>query len=77
MSSWLQDCDSDHRQHGSSLSSATELPTRLFEILNSTYPPELHLSELEKGERGRYIALSHRWGERDDRFLATRGSIAN
>lgn len=77
MSSWLQDCDSKHRQHGSSLSSAAELPTRCFEILDSTYPPELHLSELEKGERGRYIALSHRWGERDDRFLAKRGSIAN
>jgi hypothetical protein len=61
---WLQDCDKCHNDH--KFGSEKELPTRVLDVKTQQGPDILRLRETER-ERGRYIALSHRWGEDESR----------
>ncbi|EXF84156.1 TOL [Colletotrichum fioriniae PJ7] len=55
---WLQSCDQDSR-HGNCLQAGeVNLPTRLLDISGS----QIRLWET-KGARGKYLALSHPWGD--------------
>ena len=56
---WLADCDLNHRNHANLSLADPELPTRVLDVRDRTM---LHL-RCTKGERGKYIALSHCWGK--------------
>ncbi|KAL7790949.1 heterokaryon incompatibility protein domain-containing protein [Trichoderma ceciliae] len=53
---WVKDCDEHHSDHANLFLKDPELPTRILDVRSGC------LRHSEKGECGRYIALSHRWG---------------
>src|SRR5690348_7855294 len=55
---WLHRCNSSHPQCGL-IDQEVELPTRLIDVESG-----LRLIEAA-GRRGRYVCLSHCWGEQD------------
>lgn len=69
---WLEDC-SKHHDHANLFLEDPELPTRLLDVRDRT---KLRLHCAEKGERGKYIALSHCWGKAKT-FQTTRGNISD
>lgn len=56
---WLRDCEQNHAD--CNVSKSPPLPTRVIDVGSCTgsQEPYLHAS---KGQYGRYIALSHKWG---------------
>ena len=58
---WLHICNESHDDHASAKEEQV-LPTRVLDVGNAENPNRLRLYE-PKREQGRYIALSHRWGE--------------
>ena len=62
---WLQDCSKHHTDHKFA-SDEKELPIRVLDVQSSEVPNSLRLYE-SNGEHGKYIALSHRWGEDEHR----------
>ena len=59
---WLKDCDECHTNHKFA-SDEKELPTRVLDVKG----PGLRLYRSKVGEHGKYMALSHRWGEDEHR----------
>ncbi|KAF4622802.1 hypothetical protein G7Y89_g14223 [Cudoniella acicularis] len=57
---WLRVCDKYHKCH---CGSDNPLPTRVLDVGDHENPDSLRLYCTTKGERGRYIALSHCWGK--------------
>lgn len=57
--SWLMDCD---KEHNCRPKDPVELPTRLIDV-GTMEDPTIHLHEKAPGETGRYLALSHPWGD--------------
>ncbi|KIW78369.1 hypothetical protein Z517_08204 [Fonsecaea pedrosoi CBS 271.37] len=58
---WLRVCD-DPKLHSCHPTLEGQLPTRVLEVLSHDSPGvRLHISK--SGEKGRYFALSHRWGD--------------
>lgn len=58
---WLRVCD-DPKLHSCHPTLEGQLPTRVLEVLSPGSPGvRLHISK--PGEKGRYFALSHRWGD--------------
>ncbi|KAH8647025.1 heterokaryon incompatibility protein-domain-containing protein [Tricladium varicosporioides] len=72
---WLRVCDKDHRCYPRSDS---PLPTRVLDVGDHENPDSLRLYCTTKDERGRYIALSHCWGQlkEDEKFCTYRRNIA-
>jgi hypothetical protein len=64
---WLRWCDESHKCNKQHIESNTELPTRLLyvgDIDNLDYDPDvLRLDYTTQIDGGKYIALSHCWGE--------------
>ncbi|KAK2757251.1 hypothetical protein FQN54_004765 [Arachnomyces sp. PD_36] len=61
---WLQDCDKNHSlQPFSCAASDGLLPTRLLDVGEVWNPGSIHLRCTSQGEVGKFIALSHRWGD--------------
>ncbi|KAM6535990.1 hypothetical protein FALCPG4_005513 [Fusarium falciforme] len=62
---WIRDCDGNHghcdEDQRSLFHDDVRLPKRLIRISGSMGKPKLQLYETGKDERGKYIALSHRW----------------
>lgn len=56
---WLRDCEQNHE--GCSFPVIPPLPTRVIDVGSCTGSQYLHL-HASKGQSGRYIALSHIWG---------------
>ncbi|KAK5633732.1 hypothetical protein RRF57_009446 [Xylaria bambusicola] len=71
--SWLRDCDVNHCDHSTISTAEHELPTRLLNVGDAQEPDRLHLCSTE-GRLGKYVALSHCWGERQV-LSTTRGTI--
>jgi hypothetical protein len=69
---WLRDCDSGHSHRKHFLS---PLPTRVLDIGDSWDPIVLRLRMTDELEFGKYVALSHRWGEGDKEFLTLESNI--
>lgn len=59
---WLRDCNDSHSDHGYDSAKDSELPTRVLDVGDSENPERL-LLHVTKGEPGKYIALSHCWGD--------------
>lgn len=62
---WARDCDLKHLDchlglRRDSVAIQTKLPTRVLDVGIGTKDPFLFVSE---GKRGKYLALSHRWGQ--------------
>jgi hypothetical protein len=58
---WIRDCTTQHTSRDSG--DETQLPQRVLDVslgCQPTSPPFIRLCE-PKGEKGRYITLSHRW----------------
>lgn len=84
--SWLSDCDSNHqlsckpmhRANGSGESSTARLPTRLIEVGSEGVPTVFlretkKLTEISEKKPVKWIALSHKWGERH--FSTTQSNL--
>jgi hypothetical protein len=56
---WLRSCD---KRHGCHPGSNDLLPTRVLDVGDHRNSNSLRLYSTNQDERGRYIALSHRWG---------------
>ncbi|KLU91499.1 hypothetical protein MAPG_10017 [Magnaporthiopsis poae ATCC 64411] len=64
--SWLQLCDDSHQsKFGCHTESQTALPTRVIDVGEdgNENPGLLRLVCTKTSDRGRYVALSHRWGK--------------
>ncbi|KLU90676.1 hypothetical protein MAPG_10528 [Magnaporthiopsis poae ATCC 64411] len=61
LQSWVQDCNGNHRCWPNS-EAGGPLPTRVLDIGDGGSGTTIRLRET-KGERGKYIAVSHRWGD--------------
>ncbi|TWU71178.1 hypothetical protein ED733_000708 [Metarhizium rileyi] len=76
---WVQVCDEQHEEHGchSESSGPTLLPSRVLDVGDEKSSNSLHLLCTKKGDNGRYIALSHRWGdpEQHGKFCTHRCNI--
>jgi hypothetical protein len=59
---WLRDCNDSHRDHGYDSAKDSELPMRVLDVGDSENPERL-LLHVTKSESGKYIALSHCWGD--------------
>jgi hypothetical protein len=67
---WLRDCDQCHSDH-SFAPKEKALPRRVLDLQSLESPDKLRLYE-SNGEDGKYIALSHCWGQsKDKRPLST------
>lgn len=62
---WLRDCDQCHTDH-SFVSEEQALPKRVLDLQSQGGPDKLRLYE-SNGEAGKYIALSHCWGQDEDK----------
>ena len=61
MKHWLKDCN---EKHDCSTAEPSSLPKRLIDVGNEPYfKTEIHLYETHASEEGRYVALSHPWGD--------------
>ena len=71
---WLRVCDGEH---GCYPGSDGLLPTRVLDVRGGNALNSLHLHCTKQGEKGRYVALSHRWGEikEDQKFCAYNSNI--
>lgn len=58
---WLGYCETQHSCYATSNGQEAEMPTRVIDVGSPEHQERIHLFE-SKGTRGRYIALSHRWG---------------
>jgi hypothetical protein len=70
LEAWLKECTINHQDCKAPLLNP-ELPTRVIDVF--AYDREVTLFE-SKGQRGRYIALSHCWGS-SSRLMATKESL--
>lgn len=61
---WLMDCDQNHACHTTTL---RPMPKRVIDV-EKGWPETVHLYETN-GEDQRYVALSHRWGPRENHPL--------
>ena len=57
---WVEDCDNNHRECRNQAQGG--LPTRLIDVATGD-ASAVHLCETKPGEKGRYVALSHPWGD--------------
>ena len=67
---WLQDCGKRHtcvKRHPDLEFAEKELPTRVLDVHSQEDPSKLRVYESKEKECGKYMALSHRWGENKDR----------
>jgi hypothetical protein len=60
MRQYLKECGKIHQCSPGELS---PLPKRLIDVRSTGEPEKVHLYETKAGERGKYIALSHIWGD--------------
>jgi Heterokaryon incompatibility protein (HET) len=60
---WLRDCNETHSDHGMACNADNELPTRVLDVGDVENQIQPRLYRPKKDEKGRYIALSHCWGE--------------
>lgn len=88
ITAWHRDCKANHAECGQTLSRTqsfdvddVDLPTRCVELLCDDTPtgplPRGFLLRETAGSRGRYVALSHRWGEDTFATRTTRGNYAS
>jgi Heterokaryon incompatibility protein (HET) len=75
LNKWLQDCNENYASHGPASCGESELPTRVLDVGDSKCPNKLQLF-ITKGAKGRYIAVSHRWGDAMP-FRTSKGNIDN
>lgn len=63
--SWVRRCDDHHAEFGCQAEPETELPTRVIDVGDdsSTNRGLVRLVCTKPSDRGRYIALSHCWGQ--------------
>jgi hypothetical protein len=59
---WLRVCD-DPKQHQCNPTLDGPLPTRVLDVGSTEEPTTLRLHFRVPGETGRYVALSHQWGD--------------
>ncbi|KAK8248607.1 heterokaryon incompatibility protein-domain-containing protein [Phyllosticta capitalensis] len=71
---WLTECLKYHNQCGRPKSCQNHLPTRLIDVLSAQEGGPVRLFETSRGQEGRYLCLSHSWGdpERHARPLETK-----
>uniref|UniRef100_A0A8H7TLR7 Heterokaryon incompatibility domain-containing protein n=1 Tax=Bionectria ochroleuca TaxID=29856 RepID=A0A8H7TLR7_BIOOC len=67
---WLQKCDKDHNCMRRRNNKDLRLPTRILDIKPSDDPTSIRLHVVEeadqkKADKYRYLALSHRWGDKE------------
>lgn len=70
---WVDKCDNDHQ--GCQGEQSPQLPTRILDIGSSGSSQIVKLME-SQGQRGKYIALSHCWGESQP-FVTTPASLSD
>ncbi|OAL55166.1 hypothetical protein IQ07DRAFT_498642 [Pyrenochaeta sp. DS3sAY3a] len=79
--SWLNDCDTDvkhkckpstTRSSGINGSSSVRMPTRLIDV-GAEGDPKIYLQKTEGKDPVKWIALSHRWGQRN--YSTTRANL--
>jgi hypothetical protein len=58
---WIATCDSSHQE--CSLPTITPLPRRVLDVRSTGHEQNVCLKESGPGETGRYMALSHCWGQ--------------
>ena len=68
---WIDTCNESHEK--CQMKELPQLPTRLIDVGVEEDAQSVHLVET-RGERGKYIALSHCWGESHS-LLTTRGTL--
>lgn len=76
ISRWLQDCEMNHPECRSQQPLDPILPARVLDVGDTNRSPSLVISE---GQKGKYMCLSHRWGEPDSthkRLVTTRNTLA-
>lgn len=61
--SWLVDCCKNHPQCDSPTDHHHPLPTRLIDVMDGQKGGPVRLIETSIGQQGRYICLSHCWGD--------------
>ena len=62
LQNWLKVCDERHYDHGCDQKEEKILPKRVLDVGVTNTPENLRLRITTSGEKGRYMALSHRWG---------------
>lgn len=62
ISGWLNECVENHPQCRICTEEKPLLPTRIIDVGNLPDSTEPHLVITQPDQRGRYVALSHRWG---------------
>ncbi|KAK8209248.1 heterokaryon incompatibility protein-domain-containing protein [Phyllosticta capitalensis] len=60
---WLTDCRKNHKKCHSPTECQPQLPTRLIYVLSSQEGGPVRLIETANGQTGRYLCLSHCWGD--------------
>ncbi|KAK8232501.1 heterokaryon incompatibility protein-domain-containing protein, partial [Phyllosticta capitalensis] len=60
---WLKHCLNNHKQCNRPTSHHHLLPTRLVDVLSSQHRGPVRLIETSSGQKGRYLCLSHCWGD--------------
>lgn len=71
---WLRDCDTDENHWKCRPADPACLPTRLIDVGDEKDAPTVRLYETKPDEKGRYIALSHPWGD-EPHFCTNRLNI--
>ncbi|KAH8647683.1 hypothetical protein BX600DRAFT_518111 [Xylariales sp. PMI_506] len=74
---WIFHCDHNHKCRPAE--DQVTLPTRVIDVrVTQSNPSRLCLHESQDGERGRYLALSHPWGNEKEhpRFCTYRRNLA-
>ena len=67
---WLQDCGKRHtcvKRHPDLEFAEKELPTRVLDVYSPENQSKLRVYESKEKKYGKYMALSHRWGEDEHR----------
>ncbi|KAI9667677.1 MAG: hypothetical protein M1821_000494 [Bathelium mastoideum] len=71
--SWIERCVNEHEESICGAVNGNCLPTRVIDVGRFDCPPKLVVT---KGEKARYIALSHCWG-REQTYQTTRQTMAS
>lgn len=76
ISTWLQDCEMNHSECRYKEPISPNLPTRVLDVGDTNRSPSLVVSN---GRTGKYMCLSHRWGNPDSthkRLVTTKDTLA-
>lgn len=71
---WLKDCDGRHQPSQCQASENKFVPTRLIDV-GREWLDTVRLYETHSGESLKYLALSHRWGEKALSFQTFRKNV--